>query len=92
VCAPQKKKKINEKRKNGNARGASLYLLGPSGSSFRPLKLPESTLLAKGFFDFLVNSQFAMVIMSCQLLFIDFFGPFCHFLDPFVIFSSLKII
>jgi hypothetical protein len=31
-----------------------------------------------------------MVIMSCQLLFIDFLVPFCHFLDPFVVFSSLK--
>jgi hypothetical protein len=59
-----------------------LYLLGPSGSSFRPLKLPESTSLAKGIFYLLVNFQNAMVKMSCQLLFIDFFGPFCHFFDP----------
>jgi hypothetical protein len=29
-----------------------LYLLGPSRSSFHPLKLPESTFLAKGFFSF----------------------------------------
>jgi hypothetical protein len=31
-----------------------------------------------------------MVIISCQLLFIDFLAPFCHFLDPFVVFSKLK--
>jgi hypothetical protein len=47
--APPKNKK-NAKRKNGNAGGMSLYLLGLSGSSFRPLKLPESTSLAKGYF------------------------------------------
>jgi hypothetical protein len=92
VCAPPKKLKEMQKGSMEMQEGLDLYLLGPSGSLFRPLKLPESTLLQRGVFGFLVNSQFAMVIMSCQLLFIDFFGPFCHFLNPFVIFSGLKII
>jgi hypothetical protein len=32
-----------------------MYLLGPSGSSFHPLKLPESILFTKGYFWLLVN-------------------------------------
>jgi hypothetical protein len=36
--------------KDGNAREASVCLLGPNGSSLYPLKLPESTILVKGFF------------------------------------------
>jgi hypothetical protein len=31
-----------------------------------------------------------MVKMSCQLLFIDFFGPFCHFFEPFCCFFWLE--
>jgi hypothetical protein len=43
-------KKQNAKKEEGNAREVSLYLLGPKESSFRPLKLPESTISAKGYF------------------------------------------
>jgi len=53
-----------------------------SGSLFRPLKLLESTSLTKGIFLLLVDFQIAMVKMSYQLLFLGFFGPFCHFMDP----------
>jgi hypothetical protein len=70
----------------------SLYLLDLSGSLFHPLKIPESTLLEKVFFNLLVNFQIAMVKMSYQLLFIDLFDPFSTFLNPFVICSGLKII
>lgn len=85
------KTKINAQMKYGNARGMILYLLGPSRRSFHPLKLSESTFLTKEFFLLLVNFQIAMVKMSCQLLFIDFFYPFCHFLTHFVIFPGLVI-
>jgi hypothetical protein len=53
---PPPPKKKNTKMKDGNAREASVYLLGPNESSFRPLKLPESTILEKGCF--LSLSQF----------------------------------
>jgi hypothetical protein len=67
----------------------NLYLLGPSESLFHPLKISESTFLAKGLFLLLVNFQNAMVKISCQLLFIDFFGLFCHLFDPLCHFSWL---
>jgi hypothetical protein len=38
------------KRKDGNAIEDSMYLLGPNGSSFHPLKIPESTISVKGCF------------------------------------------
>jgi hypothetical protein len=66
-----------------------VYLLCPSRSSLYPLKLPESTFLAKGFFLLLVNFQIAMVKMSCQLLFIDFFGLFLPLFEPLCHFSWL---
>jgi len=47
---PPPKTKINTKIKDGNAREVSVYLLGPNRSSFRPLKLPESTISEKGVF------------------------------------------
>jgi hypothetical protein len=63
-----------------------VYLLGPSGSSFRPLKLPESILFTKGYFWLLVNFSICNSDNELQLLFIDFlghflsfFGPLCHF-------------
>jgi hypothetical protein len=67
-----------------------LYLLGPSESSFRPLNLSESTSLAKGIFLLLVNFQKEMVQLSCQLIFINFFGPFCHFFYPLCHFFWLE--
>jgi hypothetical protein len=36
----------------------------------------------RDFFYLLVNFQITMVKMSCQLLFVEFFGPFCHFFYP----------
>jgi hypothetical protein len=62
-----------------------LYLLGPNRRSFHPLKLLESTLLVKGFFDLLVDFQIPMVKISCPLLFIEFVG---HFWPPFYFFLS----
>jgi hypothetical protein len=35
-------------------------------------------------------SKSAMVIMSCQLLFIDFLASFCHFFGPFYQFLYTK--
>jgi hypothetical protein len=85
VRAPQKTKR-NAKRKYGNAGGASLYLLGPSGSSFHPLKLPESTSFTKGCF--WIFGQFSICNGDNELPtsiyrlfwpFLSFFDPFCHF-------------
>jgi hypothetical protein len=37
-------------------------------------------------------SKSAMVIMSCQLLFIDFLASFCHFFGPLISFFIPKTI
>jgi hypothetical protein len=81
VCAPQKTKR-NAKRKNGNAGGASLYLLGPSGSLFRPLKLPESTSFTKGCF--WIFGQFSICNGDNELpaSIYRLFWPFLSFFDP----------
>ena len=61
-----------------------MYLLGPRGSSFRPLKLPESILFTKGYFWLLVNfsinnSDNELPASICHFLsFLSFFGPFCR--------------
>jgi len=44
------KLKIKAKRRNWMESVGVLYLLGPNRRSFRPLKLPKSTLLEKGVF------------------------------------------
>jgi len=69
-----------------------MYLLGPNICSFRRLKLPESTILAKACF--LTFGQFSNYNGDNELpnSIYRLFGPFLSFLDPFVIFSSLKII
>jgi len=68
----------------------NLYLLGPSGSLFRPLKLLESTSLAKVFFS--PFGQFAKCNGENEMLtsIYRLFCPFCHFLTPFFIFSLLE--
>jgi hypothetical protein len=83
---PPSKNKTNAKKEERNAGGASLYLLGPRGSSFHPLNLPESTLLENGCF--LLFCQFSIYNGDNELPastyrvfgpFLSFFGPFCHF-------------
>jgi hypothetical protein len=63
-----------------------LYLLGLSGSSFRPLNLLESTLLPKGCFwligQFLIcngDNELPTSIYRLFWPFLSFFEPFCHF-------------
>jgi hypothetical protein len=63
-----------------------MYLLGPSRSSFHPLKLLESTLFTTGFFVFLVNfsirngnNELPASIYRLFGSFLSFFGPLCHF-------------
>jgi hypothetical protein len=70
-----------------------VYLLGPKGSLFRPLKLPKSTISAKGCF--LTFGQFSIYNGDNEqpaFYLQTFLAPFCHFLDLFAIFSSLKIV
>jgi hypothetical protein len=63
-----------------------MYLLGPSGWSFRPLRLTESTLFTKGYFWILVNfsinngdNEQPTSIYRLFVPFLSIFGPFCHF-------------
>jgi hypothetical protein len=63
-----------------------MYLLGPSGSLFHPLRLPESTLFTKGYFWLLVNfsisngdNELPASIYRLFGHFLSFFGPLCHF-------------
>jgi hypothetical protein len=58
IITPPQKKNKNTKMKDGNAREVSVYLLGPNGSLFHPMKLPESTILANGCF--LIFGQFSI--------------------------------
>jgi hypothetical protein len=85
LSAP-KKTKINEKGKYLNARGVDLYLLRLRRSSFHPLKLPDSTLLAKGYFWLFCQfsnyndvNELPYSIYRLFWLFLLFFGLFCHF-------------
>jgi hypothetical protein len=61
-----------------------MYLLGPSGSLFRPLKLPESILLTKGYFWLLVSFS---ICNSDNELATSIYRPFWPL---FVIFWTLE--
>jgi hypothetical protein len=86
---PPQKTQTNAKKKNGNAGGASMYLLGPSRSSFRP-KILESTLLAKGCF--LLFCQFLIYNGDNELpaSIYRLFGPFLSLFGPFSPFFYLE--
>jgi hypothetical protein len=67
-------------------KGVDLYIVGPSESLFRPLKLSESTLLANGFFclfgQFSIYNGDNELPTSIYRLFwpiLSFFGSFCRF-------------
>jgi hypothetical protein len=85
VNAPPKNK-IKCIKEELNARGVSMYLLGPSGSSFRPLKLPESTLFTKGCFWLLVNFSISNGDNELPASIYRLFGPFLSFFGPFLSF------
>jgi hypothetical protein len=65
-----------------------MYLLGPSGNSFRPLKLSESIIFTKWYFWLLVKFSFSNgdneLPTSIYRLFVPFFVIFRTLLSFFV--------
>jgi hypothetical protein len=59
-----------------------MYLLGPSGSSFHPLKLPESILFTKGYFWLLVNFSISNSDNELPASIYRLFGHFLSFFGP----------